>query len=360
MKSIPVSPWLAGLCFAFALASSASGAADAAPQGPAAFYVANWNVENLYDVVDDPDNDGDDEFLPQNPVTRWTRERYETKLDNLAQVISGMNKGQGPDVLGLEEIENEDVIRDLVDKLEGKSYGIVHVDSPDPRGIDTAMIFNRDHFSLLESHAYKVSLKWNHTTRDILHAVLEDHDGQKLHVFVNHWPRRGGGTPQEEDVRRDGGSDMNVKMIKEANDKVDDLYRLLERIRLTLQLCQVSPHDERQELVGKGIELASVGAVNADSLSRGLHLAVVAINTLSGRETLLQSLNELSKPEAVYDDETIRRVIWEAVDRLREAEEKVTRAEGLVASILNNQETLPEGVRNPVLIEKCKKFLGEK
>ena len=198
MKSIPVSPWLAGLCFAFALASSASGAADAAPQGPAAFYVANWNVENLYDVVDDPDNDGDDEFLPQNPVTRWTRERYETKLDNLAQVISGMNKGQGPDVLGLEEIENEDVIRDLVDKLEGKSYGIVHVDSPDPRGIDTAMIFNRDHFSLLESHAYKVSLKWNHTTRDILHAVLEDHDGQKLHVFVNHWPSRGGGVRESE------------------------------------------------------------------------------------------------------------------------------------------------------------------
>lgn len=198
MKHIPVSPWLAGLCLAVALASSASGAANAAPPGPAAFYVANWNVENLYDVVDDPDNDGDDEFLPGNPVTRWTRERYETKLDNLAQVISGMNKGQGPDVLGLEEIENEDVIRDLVDKLKGKSYGIVHVDSPDPRGIDTAMIFNRDHFSLLESHAYKVSLKWNHTTRDILHAVLEDHDGQKLHVFVNHWPSRGGGVRESE------------------------------------------------------------------------------------------------------------------------------------------------------------------
>jgi hypothetical protein len=50
--------------------------------------VANWNVENLYDAVDDPDNDGDDEFLPNNPTTRWTQVRYETKLDNLAQVIS--------------------------------------------------------------------------------------------------------------------------------------------------------------------------------------------------------------------------------------------------------------------------------
>ncbi|MGD9781717.1 MAG: endonuclease/exonuclease/phosphatase family protein [Kiritimatiellia bacterium] len=198
MKSIPVSPLLAALLFAFGIGSAASAAADGASPVPAAFYVANWNVENLYDTLDDPDNDGDDEFLPHNPVTRWTRERYETKLDNLAQVISGMNKGQGPDILGIEEVENEDVIRDLVDKLEGPSYGIVHVDSPDPRGIDTAMIFNRNHFSLLESHAYKVSLKWNHTTRDILHAVFEDHDGQKLHVFVNHWPSRGGGVRESE------------------------------------------------------------------------------------------------------------------------------------------------------------------
>ena len=158
------------------------------------FYVANWNVENLFDTVDDPDNRGDDEFLPHNPTTRWTRVRYETKLDNLAQVISGMNRGQGPDLLGLEEVENADVLRDLVDKLEGKSYGIVHVDSPDPRGIDTALLFNRARFSLLESHAYKVALHWNHTTRDILHAVLEDRDERKLHVLVNHWPSRGGGT----------------------------------------------------------------------------------------------------------------------------------------------------------------------
>ena len=168
---------------------------------PAGFYVANWNVENLYDTVNDPDNPSDDEFLPNNPTTQWTRVRYETKLDNLAQVINGMNKGQGPDILGIEEVENEDVIRDLVEKLTGKKYGIVHVDSPDPRGIDTALIFNRAHFSLLESHAYKVSLKWNHTTRDILHAVLEDHAGQQLHVFVNHWPSRGGGVALSEPNR---------------------------------------------------------------------------------------------------------------------------------------------------------------
>lgn len=196
MKNIP--PWIAAGIL-FALWSLPAAAADAPP--PSGFYVANWNVENLYDTVDDPDNPYDDEFLPNNPTTRWTQVRYETKLDNLAQVISGMNNGTGPDILGIEEVENSDVIRDLADRLKGKSYGIVHVDSPDPRGIDTALLFNRGLFSLLEFHAYKVPLKWGRTTRDILHAVLEDRAGKSVHVFVNHWPSRGGGVEISEPNR---------------------------------------------------------------------------------------------------------------------------------------------------------------
>ena len=175
-------------------------AAEPAPAPDAAFFVANWNVENLYDTVDDPDNDGDDEFLPNNPTTRWTQVRYETKLDNLAQVISGMNGGKGPDVLGIQEVENEDVLRDLIDRLPDTRFGIVHVDSPDPRGIDTAMLFNRGRFALLESHAYKIPLNWGET-RDNLHAVLEDPAGEKLHVLVNHWPSRGGGIEESEPKR---------------------------------------------------------------------------------------------------------------------------------------------------------------
>ena len=177
-----------------------AGSAGAAP-APPSFYVANWNVENLYDTEDDPDNPGDDEFLPNNPTTRWTQVRYETKLDNLARVIVGMNGGDGPDVLGIQEVENADVVRDLVDRLDGRPYGIVHVDSPDPRGIDSALIFRRDRFSMLESHTYEVDLKWRLTTRDILHAVFEDRNGEKIHAFVNHWPSRGGGAQLSEPNR---------------------------------------------------------------------------------------------------------------------------------------------------------------
>ncbi len=180
---------------------SAPVAAPEAVPAPTGFHVANWNVENLYDTEDDPDNRYDDEFLPNNPTTRWTRARYETKLANLAQVINGMNQGQGPDILGLQEVENEEVVRDLVDRLKGKAYGIVHLDSPDPRGIDTAMVFNRGLFSLQEFHAYPVSLRWRRTTRDILHSVLEDRAGNRIHVFVNHWPSRGGGIEESEPNR---------------------------------------------------------------------------------------------------------------------------------------------------------------
>ena len=184
------------LLLAFACAAAKPAFAEDAP----GFYVANWNVENLYDAVDDPDNPCDDEFLPNNPTTRWTQVRYETKLDNLAQVIRGMNNGGGPDILGLQEVENEDILRDLTDRLPDPRYGIVHVDSPDPRGIDTAMLFNRARFALLEFHAYKVPLKWGET-RDILHAVLEDRADEKLHVLVNHWPSRGGGVEESEPKR---------------------------------------------------------------------------------------------------------------------------------------------------------------
>lgn len=181
--------WLAGV----------AGAAGALKGS--AFYVAHWNVENLFDTQDDPRNRGDDEFLPNNPTTRWTRVRYEAKLDNLAEVISGMNRKRGPDILGMCEVENKQVVRDLVARLPGRSYGIVHEESRDGRGIDTALIFDQKLFSLAGSRTYSVNLRWRRRTRDILHATLVDAAGRKLHVLVNHWPSRSGGIDETEGDR---------------------------------------------------------------------------------------------------------------------------------------------------------------
>ncbi len=190
-----------GIFFACWIGIAGLAVGKSAPKNPSGFYVANWNVENLFDTRDDPRNRGDNEFLPNNPTTRWTRARFQTKLKNLAQVITGMNHSKGPDILGLQEVENEQVLKRLLKKMPGKSYGIVHEDSPDRRGIDTALLYNQKAFSLVTSRTYKVSLKWKRTTRDILHAVLKDRRGKQLHVLVNHWPSRGGGIKASEGNR---------------------------------------------------------------------------------------------------------------------------------------------------------------
>ena len=120
---------LAAVClFVAVLAMAGQASADE-------FYVAFWNVENLFDTVDDPKVEKDEEFTP-TATKQWTEERFEDKLQKLARVISDMNGGHGPDVLGVAEVENRLVLEKLVEHLKplGRDYDIVHHDSPsEPR-----------------------------------------------------------------------------------------------------------------------------------------------------------------------------------------------------------------------------------
>jgi endonuclease/exonuclease/phosphatase family metal-dependent hydrolase len=179
--------------FGFAKDSPKSKEKKSAPRALPDFYVANWNVENLFDTKDDPKNKYDNEFLPGNVTTRWTRVRLDTKLNNLSRVIRSMNHGKGPDILGLQEVEHEHLVKKLADKLGKKSYGVAHKESRDRRGIDAALIYNKKLFTLIQTDSYKVSLRYGSKTRDILHVELKDRNGGNLHVMVNHWPSRGGG-----------------------------------------------------------------------------------------------------------------------------------------------------------------------
>ena len=150
--------------------------------------MAFWNVENLFDLVDDPNVEGDEEFTPDGP-NRWTKERLEIKLNNLARVIMRMHDGAGPAVLGLSEVENRYVVELLVEKLAplGRDYKIVHKDSPSNRGIDCALIYDAKVFQLESEKFHFVDAD---NTRDIVEAKLV-RDGAAITVFVNHWPSRG-------------------------------------------------------------------------------------------------------------------------------------------------------------------------
>jgi predicted extracellular nuclease len=170
--------------------------------------IAFWNVENLYDTIDDPAVK-DEEFLP-SAKNAWTSQRYNTKLKNTAEVILKLNKGIGPDILGMAEVENRFVLEELTTKtdLKKQKYGIVHYDSPDQRGIDVALIYKTKSFSVLSSTSVPVVLPVGpkdsatpRPTRDILvvRGILNKKD--TICILVNHWPSRLGGVEQSDPKR---------------------------------------------------------------------------------------------------------------------------------------------------------------
>jgi len=161
-----------------------------------------YNVENLFDTIDDPKTD-DAEFLPEGKY-KWSPERYLTKLDQLGRVISGDGKVPLPALVGLAEIENCRVLKDLTntDWLKSGWYGIVQYDSPDERGIDVALLYRADLFRVLYSRPLAVKPPWDleFRSRDILYVQgLLGTD--TLHLYISHWPSRRGGMEASEPFR---------------------------------------------------------------------------------------------------------------------------------------------------------------
>jgi predicted extracellular nuclease len=165
--------------------------------------VVFYNVENLFDTIDQPGkNDG--EFTPGGEK-KWDDSRYQKKLDDLSRVIAEINMSDLPEIVGLCEVENEMVVKDLVEKglLQKGKYNVVHHESPDTRGIDCALIYRPDEFKVLSHSAVRVVKEDNphFKTRDILYVKGLSRNKEEFHIFVNHWPSRIGGTEETEPSR---------------------------------------------------------------------------------------------------------------------------------------------------------------
>jgi hypothetical protein len=197
--------------------------------------VAFYNFENLFDTINQANND--EEWLP-NGAQNWTSIKYKQKLHNLAKVLSEIgtteNPNNSPVLIGGVEIENRLVLEDLVKEpaIIGKDYGIVHFDSPDKRGIDVALLYQKKHFRptsfkniplLIYRNQMNVNAKEKNTTddasddkseidknldrvytRDIL-LVTGFLDGEEVNVMVNHWPSRSGGEKKSSPFREAAG-----------------------------------------------------------------------------------------------------------------------------------------------------------
>ncbi len=162
--------------------------------------IAFYNLENLFDTIDDP-NTFDEDFTPEGR-NHWTSDKYEIKLQNLAKVLADIGKKETnapPAVIGVAEVENKKVLEDLVTTgdLKGLNYGIIHFDSPDRRGIDVALLYRKNVFNPVNFTTYPLYLRDADTgnriyTRDQL-VVTGIMDGELISVIVDHWPSRRGG-----------------------------------------------------------------------------------------------------------------------------------------------------------------------
>jgi hypothetical protein len=169
--------------------------ADAAKRGSNAVRLVFYNTENLFDPADDSLTN-DDEYTPAG-MRRWTFPRFQHKLLNLSKVFISIGGWEAPEIIGMSEVENRFVLYELTTEtpLSKIGYKIIHKDSPDPRGIDVAMIYRPDKFTPISYKAIPVRFPGdpNARTRDILYVKGKVMNQEILHVFINHWPSRFGG-----------------------------------------------------------------------------------------------------------------------------------------------------------------------
>jgi len=154
-----------------------------------------YNVENLFDLVDDSLT-ADDEFTPEGDK-RWTSKRYYDKIDRIARTLSAVGELEMPAIIGLCEVENEGVIYDLLEHryFTSVDFRFLHRDSPDRRGIDVALVYNPQVFTPDTVDWIRIRFPFDpeSATREILYARGKIFHSDTLHIFINHWPSRWGG-----------------------------------------------------------------------------------------------------------------------------------------------------------------------
>ena len=201
-----------------------------------------WNVENFFDYRNDSTSVSDREFSSLGE-RHWTKKRFYTKCNAFAKAVLWIASTEGglPDVIGLAEVENAFVLRRAVGAtaLRKAGYKIVHYDSPDPRGIDVALLYRAPAVDLVSSKAIHID---SMRTRDILHARLRARDGPETDFFVCHLPSKYGG--ETESLRKRG------RAVNRLLAAVDSIFCHSERMRENLH---ISDAEEIRSAEGLGM-----------------------------------------------------------------------------------------------------------
>jgi len=166
------------------------------------FQLAWWNVENLFDITNDPSTN-DDAFTPKGK-NQWHQKRLSQKFKNLSRVIFDLKKthptGQLPEIFGFCEVEHASLLEELFQKhLLASGYKFAYKESSDRRGIDVGFAYNANVFSLIHLQLIPFQIL-DQPGREILFALFETQNHQ-IAVYGNHWPSRRNNPKRSERLR---------------------------------------------------------------------------------------------------------------------------------------------------------------
>lgn len=177
------------------------------------YYVAWWNLENLFDVENAPNRSDKLARTLKNELKGWDNGVLTKKISQLAKIISMMNSNNGPDVLGVCEVENKNVLRRLKTKLQtslGRSYSMIHADTRDERGIDVAFLYDPAKLEVIPKEVFFHFIIKRVATRDIVQVNFKcKPSNRKLIIIGNHWPSRSGGQLESEPYRVIAGETLS-------------------------------------------------------------------------------------------------------------------------------------------------------
>ena len=165
----------------------------------AMFFLGFWNIENLFAPEGFPGREPWIAEAMKGDLKGWTKALFDRKISQLTKIISGMNAGKGPDLLGVCEVENkycmDELCNSLNARLGARAYKPVHFDSTkDQRGIDTAFICDSKRLKPVAGELFTHFVLRRTGTRDITQVTFQDKkSGRQFVALANHWPSRSGG-----------------------------------------------------------------------------------------------------------------------------------------------------------------------
>jgi predicted extracellular nuclease len=186
------------------------------------YYITWWNLENLFDSENAPRTDKLGRVLKKE-LEGWSDEILEKKIKQLVKMLRTINGLNGPDILGVCEVENENVLKKFRDSLQqtlDRGYEIIHADTQDERGIDVAFLYDKDKFAVDPQKVFFHVIVKRYATRDIVQANFRSKISNTEFVLVgNHWPSRSGGQLESEPYRIMAGETLAY-----FNQRIQDVH----------------------------------------------------------------------------------------------------------------------------------------